>query len=118
MPRRTRPRPRPLPRCQHCQARISFFWVRGRDGKPGRARPFDPIPVRDEDRLQPLVPALPVSGRTAWDPDELIAELESARPGWTTDDARDEVMAMPWHRVHQCLDHVAAKHTERETQRP
>lgn len=102
MPRRRR-RKGP-PRCQYCHSPITFLLT----PKRSRYRPFNPRPVA------PNTPgAYPVMSRKAWDPNELLAELEGLRKCDTTA-AAAEVNDMPWHQIHLCGEALAAWKSERE----
>lgn len=96
MPRRRR---RPPPRCQHCNARITFLI--GPAG--GRYLPFDERPVDPGSSER----AYPVLGRKAWDRNELIAEIQVMR-GCDVDAAVAEVNDVLWRSLHRCTPGTTA----------
>ncbi|MSZ78268.1 MAG: hypothetical protein F2667_14275 [Actinobacteria bacterium] len=82
-------------------------------GRGNRKFDVTAIDGRTVAATEQLVPVLPVFGARAWDPDDLIAELESLRR-CSTDDARSEVQDMPWHQIHRCHQAIARAIENRE----
>lgn len=104
----TRRRRRPPPRCQYCEAPITFFATsRG-------WRPFDPRVVDSRDHLDR---AYPVMGRKAWDFNELLAEIQVMR-GCDITDAKQEVLDMDWYRLHRCGERITHAIEERKALSP
>lgn len=111
MPARRRVRrPAQLHRCNKgdCRRRIVFLAV-----PSGKRLPFDASPVTMPDDGSNPVGAYPRYGGAAWNPDELIAEIQVARDLGVVG-AVEFVRGLPWHRRHACAWEAPADVVTRE----